>query len=120
MPRHQSVKKEYWDKKFLQPGYSCLKNKETEILFRIGISGKDVVQLCCNNGVELLSLKNLGAKNTTGFDISDEAIKEAKERSALSGINSDFIRTDIYDIKEKYNSSFDICYISAGVLFWMP
>jgi SAM-dependent methyltransferase len=79
-----------------------------------------VVHLCCNNGVELLSLKNLGADECVGFDISDEAIKEAGERAAQCRINCQFVRSDVYEIDAEYNNRFDIVYISVGCLGWMP
>lgn len=38
--------------RFREPGHSCLDPIETEILWTIGIEGKAVAQLCCNNGHE--------------------------------------------------------------------
>jgi SAM-dependent methyltransferase len=89
-------------------------------LQQMGIKGKDVVHLCCNNGVELLSLKNLGARTCVGFDISDEAIKEATERAQHCQIDCRFIRSDVYEIGAEYGERFDIVYISAGCLGWLP
>ncbi len=44
-----------------EPGYSCLDEIETARLPALGLAGKVVAQLCCNNGREPLSVKNLGA-----------------------------------------------------------
>ena len=61
MPKHQKAAKERWDEAFMQPSFVCLDDVELDLLERVGIHDKAVAHLCCNNGVELLSLKNLGA-----------------------------------------------------------
>lgn len=118
-PIHEDIKKEA-KKAFLEPGYSCLDETVAKALREAGIEGKDVAQVCCNDGVETLSLKNLGAASCTGFDISDEAIQAAERLAEQSGIACEFVRTDIYEIPEKYNTKFDIVYISVGALVWFP
>lgn len=120
MPKHQQAAKEKWDELFSQAGYQCLHEHEIEILKQIGIKDKDIAHLCCNNGVELLSLKNLGAATCVGFDISDEAISEAQQRAAKTMIDCTYVRSDIYEIDPAYHNSFDLIYISAGCLGWMP
>lgn len=107
-------------KAFTQKGYSTLDEYETAKLKEIGLEGKRVAQLCCNNGRETLSLLNLGAESGVGFDISDEAIKEAKELAEISGLNCQFVRTDVYDIGEEYYDSFDLVYITIGAMAWLP
>lgn len=119
-PKHQKAAKEKWDDAFLQPGFVCLDAIEIDLVKRIGIKGKAVAHLGCNNGVELLSLKNLGAGECVGFDISDAVIQEARERAELSQIDCQFIRSDVYDIGSEYEDRFDIVYISSGALGWMP
>jgi SAM-dependent methyltransferase len=120
MPYHQRAAKEKWDQLFSQPGYVRLPAVEVELLQQVGLIGKSVAHLCCNNGVELMSLKNLGAAECVGFDISDEAIKEATERAAQTGIECRFVRTDVYEIGAEYAKRFDMIYISVGCLGWMP
>lgn len=120
MPLHQKAAREKWDKAFLQPDYSCIDDTELHWLMQIGIQGKDIAHLCCNNGVELLSLKNLGAGKCVGFDISDEAILEASQRAALTSIECRFIRSDVYDISAEYDRQFDMIYISVGCFGWLP
>ena len=105
---------------FEKAGYTCLDNIEKGILKEIGVSGKDVAQLCCNNGRELLSLKNLGASRCVGFDISDAFIEQAKELASVADLACDFVCTDIYEIPRHYDESFDLVYITVGVLGWMP
>jgi len=120
MPLHQRAAKENWTESFLQPGFVAIGEAEIELLKQVGLKGKSVVQLLCNNGVELMSLKNMGADECVGFDISDEAIKEAKERAAVCKIDCKFIRSDVYEIGSERNNHFDIAYIRAGGMGWLP
>jgi SAM-dependent methyltransferase len=120
MPFHQKAAREKWDLAFSQPGYSCLDDIEMQQLRKIGIQGKDIAHLCCNNGIELLSLKNLGAGRCVGFDICDEAILEATQRAEMHHIDCQFIRTDVFDINHTFDRQFDMIYISVGCLGWLP
>jgi SAM-dependent methyltransferase len=120
MPLHRKAAKAKWDSAFAQPGFVCLRPREVELLTRVGVKGKSVAHLCCNNGIELMSLKNLGAATCVGFDISDEAIKDAQERARLCSIDCLFVRTDVYDIAPDYNDLFDMIYLTTGGLGWLP
>jgi 2-polyprenyl-3-methyl-5-hydroxy-6-metoxy-1,4-benzoquinol methylase len=120
MPRHRQAAKEKLDKMVSKPGFVLLDEVEIELLQQVDLNGKSVVHLCCNNGIELMSLKNLGAAECVGFDISEEAVKEAGERAVQSRIDCQFIRSDVYEIEAGYAGRFDIVYISAGCLGWMP
>ncbi len=55
---------------FAKPGFSCLDAVLTERLMALEVVGKDVAQICCNNGREILSVKNLAAGRCVGFDQS--------------------------------------------------
>ncbi len=83
------------------------------------IEGARVVNLCCNDGRETISLKRMGAAECVGFDISDEAIQTAKDLSNKTGVKCEFIRSDVYDIDPEKFSSFDLAFISAGALSWL-
>jgi len=120
MPLHQRAAKERLDKLFSEPGCVRLDDSEINMLNQVGLKGKNVAHLCCNNGTELMSLKNLGAGECVGFDISDLAILEASARANRSQIDCQFVRTDVYEIDEVFNDLFDIVYISAGCLGWLP
>lgn len=54
----------------VHPEFSCLDPTITALLQQIGLTGKDVVQVCCNNGRESLSLFGLGAHSVVGVDQS--------------------------------------------------
>jgi 2-polyprenyl-3-methyl-5-hydroxy-6-metoxy-1,4-benzoquinol methylase len=121
VPRHQKVQKSELDNLFAQPGYLVQTDKDVLNIFnQINIKEKDVIHLCCNNGVELLSIKNMGAKRCVGVDISEYAIEESSERAKKSNIDCEFICSDVYEIPEKYFNSFDVVHITAGCIGWMP
>lgn len=105
---------------FSQPGYNCLDETITAILQEIGLDGKHVAQLCCNNGRELLSIKNLGAASVTGFDIADGFIRQAQQLAQASRIEAHFHCCSIYDIPASFDRQFDLLFISVGTLGWMP
>ena len=90
-------------------------------LTAIGLGGKSIAQLCCNNGTELLSLKSLGAGYCIGFDATLAFIEQARELSAVSPYDEiDFVVTDIYDVPSQYLGPYDIVLSTVGVISWMP
>jgi len=120
-PLHQKARKVNLEEQFKEKNFSVLGSLETKKLQEINIKGMEIAHLCCNNGIELLSILNsLEAESGTGFDISDEAIKEATKLQRSSGLNCSFIRTDVYEIDKKYYNSFDLVYFTIGALSWLP
>jgi len=119
-PIHQKNRKIDLKAKFAEPGYSYLDPTETAKLQEIGLEGKKVAQLSCNNGREIISVVNLGAAEGVGFDISDEVIREAEELASIAKANCRFVRTDVYDIGEEWHGYFDLVYVTIGALAWLP
>jgi len=105
---------------FRKPGFSCLDEIETRRLEALGVEGKDVAQICCNNGRELLSVKNMGAARCVGFDGAQGFVDQGRELAEAAGLDVEFVCTDVYDIDERYGLSFDLVTITIGVLSWMP
>jgi len=101
------------------------KNGRSSMLYPIEIeemgdvSGKSLLHLQCHFGMDTLSWVRLGAK-VTGVDFSDKAIDLARSLSKELGIEADFILSNIYDLPENLNGTFDIVYTSGGVLCWLP
>ena len=118
--KHQQARKIDYKKEFLNTDYSTLDEIITSKLNEIGITGKNIAQTNCNNGRELLSILNMGAKSGVGFDISDKTIEEAQELATISGRDCQFVRTNIFDIDKKYFNTFDLVFITIGALVWMP
>jgi 2-polyprenyl-3-methyl-5-hydroxy-6-metoxy-1,4-benzoquinol methylase len=113
------LKSDFYDLPSFQQGKSSLHSTELEELE--SVKGKTILHLQCHFGQDTLSLERLGAK-CTGIDISDESIKEAKNLAAGLKLNSQFIQSDIYDLKNnlKEKESYDVVFTSYGVLFWLP
>ena len=107
--------------KFSTPGFSVLhKPHELERLDPLAFHGQAVAQVCCNNGRELLSIRNLGAGRCVGFDISDEFIAQARKLNVAARQNCEFVQSDAYAIPASYQGKFDLVYLTVGALGWMP
>ena len=90
-----------------------------EYLLTLDFTGKSVAQFCCNNGRELLSLMQLGAKNGIGFDIAESIISQANETADKGGIsNCKFEACNILDIPSSYHESFDFIFFTIGAITW--
>lgn len=81
--------------------------------------GRTAAQFCCNNGRELLSLMQLGAKEGYGFDIAENIIAQAENTAKKAGItNCHFMACNILDIPEEYNNRFDFIMFTIGAITW--
>jgi SAM-dependent methyltransferase len=121
MPLHQKKNKDYLDSFFSVPGAIIQTDPELLSVFeKIDFNKKNVIHLCCNNGIELMSIKNMGADYCVGVDISEVVIKEAIERKELCKIDCDFICSDVFDMPAKLENQFDVVMLTAGCLGWIP
>ncbi|NIA68897.1 class I SAM-dependent methyltransferase [Pelagibius litoralis] len=107
-------------KGFAQPGHSVLDETMAARLQAIGLEGRAVAQLCCNNARELLSIKNLGAASVTGFDFAEEFLDQGRELAAAGGIEAELVQTDINKIPSDYDGRFDLAVVTIGVFGWQP
>lgn len=120
-PLHQKNSKERLDAFFAKPGAIIQTDPDVlRVLGEINVRGKDVIHLCCNNGIELMSLKNMGAARCVGIDISGAAVGEAEARAKRSNIACEFVCADVFDLIPEYESQFDVVMLTAGCLGWMP
>lgn len=102
------------------PTFSCLDVTATDILTTIGVAGKAVAHVCCNNGAELISIKNLGAQECVGFDISRAFLAQARELGDLAQKEVLFVEADANDLPKAYRGGFDVVLITIGTLGWFP
>ncbi|KQZ78941.1 class I SAM-dependent methyltransferase [Pseudomonas sp. Root562] len=100
--------------------FTCLDETLTGVLTEVGIDGKEVVQLGCNNGRESLSLFALGARHVTGVDQSAAFLGQARELATRSPHEPEFIKADIHHLPLQLKGRFDVALITIGVLNWMP
>lgn len=104
------------DKKFnnLNTDFNCLVDS-------IDVKNKSVVQLCCNNAIDLLSLKKKGAGRCVGIDGSQSFIDQAKALSKAAHCSDmEFVCANIYEASKVTSEKFDIVLLTVGVIYWMP
>ena len=106
----------FYDLESFKKGKTSLNHIELEELG--DIKGKKILHLQCHFGMDTLSLARLGAE-IVGVDISDTSIKKAKELSEELHIPARFIRSNVYDIENVLNETFDIVYTSYGAINWL-
>ena len=114
--RHRASRFEMLADCFAKPGYNYLGEVEREVLENLGVQGKDVAQLACNNGREILSIRNMGAARCVGFDISDGFIRQGKCLAEIGKIEAELVACDVYRIPPVYYDQFDIVFVSVGLI----
>jgi ubiquinone/menaquinone biosynthesis C-methylase UbiE len=101
------------------PDFSTFDHIEKEIFSWLTLQGKNVAQLSCNNGCELISCKKAGAARCVGFDIAEKFIGQGKQLAKASNVKVEFVCTNIYDIGHDYDDCFEIIYVTIGALGWL-
>lgn len=103
------------------PGFKAGANALTPIeLKEIGdVEGRSLLHLQCHFGMDTMSFSRMGAKST-GIDLSDDAIKLAREINDELGLDAKFISCNVYDTSEFVQEQFDIVFTSYGTIGWLP
>ena len=84
------------------------------------VTGKSLLHLQCHFGIDTLSWARLGAR-VTGADLSPDAIELARMLAVELGFpDSRFVCSNLYELPEALEGTFDIVYTSRGVLGWLP
>ncbi len=103
------------------PAYNNLNPDFDAVVTGADVKNKSVVQICCNNGIDLLSVKKKGAGRCLGIDGSKPFIDQAVDLVNAAGHpDIEFYHTDIYDLPDTFNNTFDVALVTVGVLGWMP
>lgn len=111
------LKSDFYDVEGFLKGNSSLNAIELD---RLGdLNGKKILHLQCHFGQDTLSLGRLGAQ-VTGIDLSDQAIKRAKELAEKTNSKATFICCDLYDLPNHLTEQFDIVFTSYGTIGWLP
>lgn len=106
---------------FARPGFSVLDQTLTDTLTALAPAGKRAVQIGCNNGRELLSLRALGAIPTLGIDQSAGFLAQAEQLARQAGEGGcQFLCADIYALPADVAACHELGLITIGVLNWMP
>jgi SAM-dependent methyltransferase len=91
-------------------------------LQRVGVDGKHVIQLGCNNARETLSLRNMGAARCVGVDASAEFLAHGHELIGIAAAEDqvELVEADLYNLPARFNGAFDMVLVTIGVVGWMP
>lgn len=121
-PRHAEHNNEALFAAASDPAYVSFEGELLATLRRVGIAGKTIIQLGCNNGRETLSLRNLGAVRCVGIDASEEFLAHGREiiRIADAAEQVELVCADVYDLPEEFKDAFDMVLVTIGVVSWMP
>ena len=115
----------FYDLASFKKGKSSLNKIELEELG--DVKDKTLLHLQCHFGMDTMSWAREGAI-ATGIDLSDEAIKLAKEINEELKLNAKFICANVYDLTdaekvpplEGFRGAFDIVFTSYGTIGWLP
>lgn len=107
---------------FKDPNHVTFQGDILETLLAVGVKGKSIIHLCCNNGRETLSLRNMGAARCVGVDAADAFLKHGEQMIKIAGAESEveLINSDVYELPDRLNGCFDLVLITIGVLGWLP
>jgi len=107
---------------FENPDHVTFEGDILETLLQVGVEGKSVIQLCCNNGAETLSLRNMGASRCIGVDAAEEFLVHGRQMIERAGAEDqvELVHRDVYDLPRDLEASFDVVLTTIGVLSWMP
>ena len=84
------------------------------------VAGRTLLHLQCHFGIDTLSWARLGAQ-VTGVDLSPDAIELARSLATELGFPAArFIRSNVYDLPDALEGTYEIVYTSRGVLGWLP
>jgi SAM-dependent methyltransferase len=89
---------------------------------RLGrLDGLDVIHLQCHIGTDTVSLARLGARSTTGLDLSPSSLAEARRLAEACAIEIDFVESEVYRAVDALGGrTFDVVYTGIGALNWLP
>jgi len=121
-PRHAAHNNEALFAAARDPAYVSFEGDILHALQQVGVAGKQVIQLGCNNGRETLSLRNMGAARCVGVDASEAFLAHGREmiRIADAADQVELVCADVYDLPAEFNGAFDMVLVTIGVISWMP
>ena len=109
---------DYYDLEGFKAGGVRIRPYEIELIG--DVTGKSLLHLQCHFGIDTLSWARLGAR-VTGADLSPDAIELARALADEIGFpDARFVRSNLYDLPDALEGTFEIVYTSRGVLGWLP
>lgn len=106
---------------FRDPRFTTLDATELGILHDLGVEGKRVLQLCCNNGRELLSVLRLGAASGVGVDLAEGNLDQGRRLAEAAGLTGRvrFVQGNALDLPQELGR-FGLVTLTVGALGWLP
>lgn len=83
------------------------------------VAGQTLLHLQCHIGTDTVSWARLGAR-VTGADFSERAIEAARALARDCGVEAAFVCSDIYELPNNLEGTFDVVFTSLGALGWLP
>ena len=111
------MESDFYDLPSFLKGNTSLNEIELNLLG--DLKGKKILHLQCHFGQDTISLQRMGAQ-VTGVDLSDMAIKRAKELAVKTDADTSFICCDVYDLPNHLEETFDLVFTSYGTIGWLP
>lgn len=112
---------DHYDVEEFLDGESTLRRLERE---ELDADGKRLLHLQCHFGLDTLSwVRNEDAAHATGVDFAPTAIETARELRDRIGIAPErarFVESDIYDLPENLDDTFEVVFTSYGTIYWLP
>lgn len=108
---------EFYDMEKFHKTRDSLNSIELEALG--DVNGKSLLHLQCHFGQDSLSWANRGA-NVTGVDFSSKSIQLARQLSEKLEIPARFIQSNVLELDQHLQDSFDIVFTSFGTVCWLP
>jgi len=106
---------------FRDPAFTTLDEIELGIYASIGVTGKRALQVCCNNGRELLSVVRLGAAGGVGVDLAEGNLEQGRRLAEAAGLADRvrFAQGNALDLPDGLGR-FQLALITVGALGWLP
>jgi SAM-dependent methyltransferase len=83
------------------------------------VAGRSMLHLQCHFGMDSLMWVRQGAR-VTGVDFSPRAVEEARKLSAETGLQAEFVESDIMTLPDALTGEFDIVITYYGTITWLP
>ena len=107
--------KKVWHRCPAEPGL-VLDSRELDAIE--AISGKDACVLGSGDNLVVFALAGLGA-HLTSVDISEVQLETAEKRAEELGLDIEFVRADVTDLRGIENDCFDLVYTGGHVAVWV-
>jgi SAM-dependent methyltransferase len=83
------------------------------------VAGLTMLHLQCQIGTDSIAWARRGV-HVTGVDFSPVAVRIARQLAAETGVDAKFVCSDVMQLPDNLEGTWDIVYASRGILGWLP